>query len=425
MSDTIPQFQVPEGAILAPSGSDTDRILCCALDVAQLTLKCGGEIQRVEETVLRICRAYGAAHVEVFAISSWLNAALRMPDGTYSMQMRRIYNTYHDLGQLEGCNALSRRICRETPDFDEIQEELARLKRKKSYSLWLVLLGAALTGGGFTIFFNGTLRDGLVSALISMLLILMDRRGFRFANQIARTLLCALLGGLMSYAAVRIGLGEHSDTIMIGTIMILIPGLALGTSLRDLLCDDTLSGIMRLIRSLLLAIVIALGYSGGIYLLGTGELFSYTFNTPVGMLITSVSASLGVGLTFGVLPRRLPLAALGGIMTCGIYLLMGNVFDGEFFPNLIATAAVALFCELCARVMHLPATVICLPALMPLLPGGALYCAMNALLIGRFDVAGEYGVKTVVIALGIAAGQVAVSLAMTAYRSLREPKIQQ
>ena len=404
------------------SSPRVDRILCCALDVAQLTLKCGGEIQRVEETVTRICRAYGAARVEVFAIHSWLNAALRMPDGSYSMQMRRIYHTYHDLGQLEGCNELSRRICRETPDFDEIQAELTRLKHAKVYPLWLVLLGAALTGGAFAVFFGGTLSDGIFAALISALLALLDRRGFRFANQMARTLLCALLGGLLSYAAVRVGLGAHTDKVMIGTIMILIPGLALGTSLRDLLCDDTLSGILRLFRSLLLAVIIALGYSAGIYLLGSTELFSYDFNTPLLMLLTSIPAPLGVAIMFGVRPKRLLLVALGGLLTCGIYIAMCEVFTGQFFPNLIATAAVALYCEACARLLHLPATVICIPALMPLLPGGALYYTMYALLLGQFSAAGAYGIKAATIALGIAAGQVAVSLAMTAYRSLRDRK---
>jgi uncharacterized membrane protein YjjP (DUF1212 family) len=402
------------------SSPRVDRILCCALDVAQLTLKCGGEIQRVEETVTRICRAYGAAHVEVFAIHSWLNAALRMPDGSYSMQMRRIYHTYNDLGQLEGCNELSRRICRETPDFDEIQTELSRLKAARGYPLWLVLLGAALTSGAFTIFFDGTLTDGICAAIIGALLGLLDRRGFRFANQMARTLLCALLGGLLSYAAVRIGLDVHADKVMIGTIMLIIPGLALGTSLRDLLCDDTLSGILRLFRSLLLAVVIALGYSGGIYLLGNTGLLSYSFNTPWLMLLTSALSPVGMAIMFGVRPSRLPLIAFGGFMTCGVYVLMCEVFTGQFFPNLIATAALALCCELAARLLHLPATVLCIPSLMPLLPGGALYYAMNDLLLGEFDAASKCGITAATIALGIAAGQITVSLAISAYRAIRD-----
>jgi uncharacterized membrane protein YjjP (DUF1212 family) len=67
---------------------------------------------------------------------------------------------------------------------------------------------------------------------------------------------------------VLIGIGENIDKIMIGTIMILIPGLSFGNSLRDLICDDTLSGTMRLIQTLKLAIIIAVGYGISILLMG-------------------------------------------------------------------------------------------------------------------------------------------------------------
>ena len=39
--------------------SDADFLLRTALDVAALTLRSGGEIHRVEETIRRICSAFG------------------------------------------------------------------------------------------------------------------------------------------------------------------------------------------------------------------------------------------------------------------------------------------------------------------------------------------------------------------------------
>ena len=56
--------------------ADTDiyaeYLLCLALDVGEGMLKNGGEISRVEDTIERICKAYGAAHVEVFSIISFI-----------------------------------------------------------------------------------------------------------------------------------------------------------------------------------------------------------------------------------------------------------------------------------------------------------------------------------------------------------------
>ena len=65
-------FVQEEATRFVPSA---DNILRIALDVAEGTLKCGGSISRVEETVTRICQAYGAIHVESFAIVSMFAAS--------------------------------------------------------------------------------------------------------------------------------------------------------------------------------------------------------------------------------------------------------------------------------------------------------------------------------------------------------------
>ena len=56
----------------------SEYLLCLALDVGEGMLRNGGEVSRVEDTMERILYAYGAAHVEVFAIISYINAAVRM-----------------------------------------------------------------------------------------------------------------------------------------------------------------------------------------------------------------------------------------------------------------------------------------------------------------------------------------------------------
>ena len=60
----------------------------------------------------------------------------------------------------------------------------------------------------------------------------------------------------------------HMDKIMIGDIMLLIPGLMSTNAIRDVLIGDTLSGIIRLITALLLAATLALGFMGAIILFG-------------------------------------------------------------------------------------------------------------------------------------------------------------
>ena len=82
------------------------------------------------------------------------------------------------------------------------------------------------------------------------------------------TVISSLLAGLLGILLSKIGVGTYADKIMIGTIMLLIPGLSFGNSIRDMLGGDIISGALRLIESLLLALMIAFGFALAILITG-------------------------------------------------------------------------------------------------------------------------------------------------------------
>lgn len=240
--------------------NESDYLLCLALDIGEGMLKCGAEIGRVENTIERICKAYGAVHVEVFSIISAIIAGVRMADGSYSSQIRRVYNSENNYYKLEIFNGISRQICKETPPLDEVDRMIKEAKAKKLYPTWLKPIIAIFATGGFAMFFGGNLFDGvasgLVGAIICIMTILLDKR----MNSLAKILISSLVGGFLSCFAVKLGLGENLPAIMIGNIMLQVPGLAFGTALRDLLGGDLLAGSLRTIQALLSAVMIAFGY---------------------------------------------------------------------------------------------------------------------------------------------------------------------
>ena len=250
--------------------NETDYLLCLALDVGEGMLKCGAEIARVEDTIERICRAYGAEHVEVFSIISVIIAAVRMPDGSYSSQIRRVYNSENNFYKLELFNEISRRICGETPPLPEFEAMIKKAKAKKLYSTWIKPFVAVVATGGFAIFFGGSIWDGLASGLVGAIIFILTALLDNKINSLAKILINSLVGGFLSCLAVKIGLGQDVATIMIGNIMLQIPGLAFGTSLRDLLGGDLLAGSLRLIQSLLSAAMIAFGYMLPMMIMGGG-----------------------------------------------------------------------------------------------------------------------------------------------------------
>ena len=261
-------FATPSAGVLnvtAPTAggvvpTDADTILSLAMDIGEEILRCGGEINRVENTVVRVCRAYGAESAEVFAITSLIVAEIRMPDGTAVTHTRRVPYSYTHLARLEACNALSRMVCKNPLPADEVAARLAAIHRYKPVPEWARYPAAILAVGGFSIFFGGTWRDGLVAAVIGLFMTLISRISPLKVGGLMKSLISSLTAGLLAVFAVKFGLGQHVDKIIIGTIMLEIPGLSFGNALRDMLGGDTLAGTMRFIQAVLLTLVIAIGY---------------------------------------------------------------------------------------------------------------------------------------------------------------------
>ncbi len=128
------------------------------------------------------------------------------------------------------------------------------------------------------------------------------------------------------------------------------------------------------------------------------------------MLITSAIATLGFSILFYVHPRRLVVATLGGVLTCGVYLLVGYFVEGELLPNFLAALFGAAYSEVCARITRVPVPVYMIPCVIPLVPGSGLYATMFALVSGSYREAASAGLTTLQIALGIAGGIIAASV---------------
>lgn len=253
----------------APTESVTaDALLCTALDIGEGILRSGGEIRRVEDTINRICYAFGALHVEAFTITSLMTVSVRMPDGSYSSQVRRILEVSTDLHRLDRFNRISRRVCAHEITLDEAQVLIRETKRSKPYPDWVVYIGAVLAAGGFALFFGGGIADALAAALVGVMIKLLESRRPDYVNSMAQAIISSFFGGLAALVLLRLGLGNNIDKIMIGTIMLLIPGMTIGTSIRDMLSGDIITGIFRFVQSLLLAVIIALGYGAAILLMG-------------------------------------------------------------------------------------------------------------------------------------------------------------
>ena len=250
--------------------ADKDAVLALALDVGKSMVRCGAEINRVEETVLRICYAYGLKRTEVFSVISMITATVTDNDGVTHTQMRRIHTRGVNFRRLENLNALSRKICAEVPDIAGAREELAAIcVENKRFDIF-VCMGYVVAAMGFTVFFGGSLLDSLASAPIAVVLYLVNLYvKVNGVNKLFFTALSSAIAGFVAITFVHFGFGHDANMIMIGDIMLLIPGLMLINSVREMLCGDLMSGLLRLLESIVLALSVACGFAVAIMTLGS------------------------------------------------------------------------------------------------------------------------------------------------------------
>lgn len=237
-------------------------VLHSALSVGEQMLISGAEVCRVEDSIRRICLAYGAVRVDVFSITSFIAATVFPEGGESFTESRRISGMQNDLHRLDALNRLSRRVCAELPPPETILTELEAILAGPRYSFGVQLAVYALISGSFSVFFGGNLKDMLSSAFIGMLLKVFEAAVRRSSvNGLFTSLLVSTAGGFLARLAVLTGLGAHADLISIGNIMLFIPGIAFTNSLRDMLSGDTITGLIRFSESVLVAIVVALGFT--------------------------------------------------------------------------------------------------------------------------------------------------------------------
>lgn len=239
----------------------TEELLCCVLDIGEQMLISGAEINRVEDSIRRICKAYNAKRVDVFTITSSIVVTLQREEGGTFTQTRRILKYSTNLNKVDKLNSLSRYICSYTPEANYIAKELAEINKGKTYDLSVEYIVYAMIAGVFTIFFGGSLSDAVVSSVIAIFLKLSITLTQKVdTNKLFVNIICSFVVGLFAILAVSIGVGESIDKIIIGNIMLMIPGIALTNSIRDIIKGDTIAGLFRLCEAIVIALSIAVGF---------------------------------------------------------------------------------------------------------------------------------------------------------------------
>lgn len=238
------------------------QLVCAILDIGEMLLTAGAEVNRVEDTLRRIASAYGFQRTDVFTITSSIVVTMTSPEKEIITQTRRITHYHTDMQKIELLNSLSREICRQPLSLHALNQRIKHIQAAPVCDERKEIFFYGLIAAAFTLFFGGSLQDALASLFCAFVLKLTLKFGQKIGIQYL--ILTALSSFIMSAWALfltRINFAQNFDMIVIGNIMLLIPGVSFTISLRDMIFGDTISGLLGLAEALLKALAIAIGFA--------------------------------------------------------------------------------------------------------------------------------------------------------------------
>lgn len=244
-----------------PTYNADSELIDILLDFGEAMLGSGAEIARVEDSLSRMGNSYGAVKTNAFVINSSIELTIRFEDGETVTRTRRIRSSGStDFEKLRRLNALSRQCVGNRMPVAQLREAVDEI-RESEISVWKSYLGSLLAAGSFSIFFGGSILDAVISGIFGLFICWLQIRFSPLTpNKVFFLFVSSVLSGAGICLVNLVVPGLHIDKIIIGDIMLLVPGIAITTAVRDTLIGETIAGITRLADCLVWAAALAAGF---------------------------------------------------------------------------------------------------------------------------------------------------------------------
>jgi uncharacterized membrane protein YjjP (DUF1212 family) len=238
-----------------------------ALEVGRILLQSGSATNRVEKMMLKVCAGFGYPNTESFVTPTGIFISLNDTEGDISTSIKRIENRRIDLGKITRVsrlvNCLEEQDCpegRTNMDARKFREELNQIDVEKTWPTWLLSLCGGATSGFFCLLFGGAWMEFAIAVFIGIVV----SYGMKFLSRLSinNFLLNALAAALIVFIAKLLDLYipyVRLDNIIIGGIMLLVPGLSITNAIRDTMSGDLVSGTARGMEALFITVGVVAG----------------------------------------------------------------------------------------------------------------------------------------------------------------------
>ncbi len=330
-----------------------------------------------------------------------------------------------DLGSLSRTDELVTSLIAGERTLIEADERLTEIEEKIKFLHPLgMMIAYALATSAFGVLMGASLLDALAAGAIGIVMYL-----FVFWSQYSKRVLymlepaVALVSGVLACAIAHfLEPGINIRLVVLSSIIVFIPGLALAIGLAELSSRHLVSGTARVMDALMQLFKLYFGAFLGISLGFT--FFSEIEHSPLAKL-PSWSLFVAVLLLcsalvpiFNIRLKHAPFAIM-----CGFVGYFSTFWASKYLEfglgTFVGAFAVGVFANLFTRVANAPATIVLMQGLIVLVPGSKTYIGLNSFVSGKDFVQAEHiGQETFVIFMSLVAGLIFANVVMPTKKAL-------
>ena len=385
--------------------------------------ECGANSERIERHLLNVTGMLGLHACFLVSPTTFTCAFWEDDDIDQFIHIERVETAGINLGLLWEIDRLVESIDRGQVDFIEAPELLqGLLLNPPHYSTAGHALSWILTGGAFATILSPNPLNGLTAATISFLLFLIVERSSSTPSWRPVTLILAAFVAGASAAALS-GIGINPPFVILSSIIILMPGLALTVALTEISAGHLVSGSSRLVDATMTMLKLFFGSLSGIALM--------TFLPPLGPAVSwewaplppwrvwpAIGAlSVALSIAFNIPKQKIPLGFLAALIAFGSSKFGEHQF-GMYAGMFLGSLSLGLFSNLFARVTRGPGSILMTQGIILLVPGSNVYSILNHWVSGESILPAESAAKALMAFVALITGLLFANALLPARKSL-------
>ena len=392
---------------------DIYKTLDLGLRIGEVLLSSGAGAADVGATMLNVAIGCGLRGATADVTFTELAMSYQTSfDDPALIQLRQVRHREIDYEDLTLVDHLVRDLLGGRIDRDQARSRLARIVSSgHRRPRWAVSLGWGGMGGGVGLLV-GDWRVALIAAVASVLVDLLQRRMSQrrlpgFYQQVAG----GLLATLIAVAVAAADIGVSPSLVVTASIIMLLAGISFMGALQDALTGFPLTAGARMLEAVLATAGVIAGVSGG---LNVGRILGVELgrltpgattlsDVPVMALGAAIAAAAFAFASYAPLRSLAPIAVVGAVAET-VFSVAQERDLGVAWASALAAVVVGLVSYSVSGRVRVPALVVVVSTIVPLLPGLSIYRGLSLLSAGLAQ--GDSGILSI-----ITAGSIAIALA--------------